>query len=165
MTGFQKLNHTNSKKHMKMNISSFRKIIGLVTLTACFTAESPLSAATGTGQNNNSGHLQVFSSTEYAQGGEGPFYLLHTGYRIYNSKGEVVKWVENHGTDVDETPQIVELKPGSYTLWALSDSKGYVNISVKIKPARTTTVQLEDNREDKKILIHPTALNDRPGVI
>jgi flagellar hook assembly protein FlgD len=89
------------------------------------------------------GYLTVFSSTEETQWGEGSYYYVHTGYRIYDSAGKVVKWVENHDTSIDEDPQKVELAPGTYTIWAQSDKDGYVKVPVVIKLARTTAVHLE----------------------
>ena len=89
------------------------------------------------------GYLTVFSSTEETQWGEGSYYYVHTGYRIYDSAGKVVKWVENHDTSIDEDPQKVELAPGTYTIWAQSDKDGYVKVPVVIKQARTTAVHLE----------------------
>lgn len=94
------------------------------------------------------GYLEVFSSTQQTQWGEGSFYYLHTGYRIFDAKGKTVKWVENHDSVTDEQPQKVELAPGKYTIWAQSDQRGYVKMSVSIGLARTTTVQLENDRDD-----------------
>jgi hypothetical protein len=138
-----------------------RKLNGLAVLTICFVLESHATAATGStapssssssssSSSAHSGYLQVFSATEQARTGEDTYYYPHTGYRIYDSSGQVVKWVENHDSAVDETPKTVELKPGTYTIWALADSGHYVKTPVKIKPARTTTVELENASGEKK---------------
>ena len=58
--------------------------------------------------------------------GEGSYYYLHTGYRIYDCKGNAVKWVENHSDRTDEDPEKVGLAPGAYFVWAQSDRDGYV---------------------------------------
>ena len=89
------------------------------------------------------GYLTVFSSTEETQWGDGPYYYVHTGYRIYDSAGKAVKWIANHDTSTDEAPEKVELAPGRYTIWAQSDKDGYVKVPVVIKLARTTAVHLE----------------------
>ena len=130
------------------------KTVGLLLLLACFflqgqaTADVTLPAVgpTDPGQNDkvSVGYLTVFSSTEEAQWGEGPYYYAHTGYRIYDSTGKAVKWVANHDSSTDDAQQNVELAPGRYTIWAQSDKDGYVNVPVVIKPARTTAVHLEN---------------------
>ena len=134
--------------------NALTKTAGLLLLLSCFflqghaTAGVPLSAAgpTDPGQNDkvSVGYLAVFSSTEEAQWGEGPYYYVHTGYRIYDSAGKAVKWVNNHDSSIDEAPEKVELAPGKYTIWAQSDKDGYVEVPVVIKLARTTAVHLEN---------------------
>jgi len=129
---------------------------GLLFLLACFflprqaTAGVTNSAGTslpfGQCDPASFGYLKVFSSTQESQWGEGSFFYLHTGYRIYDSKGKVTKWVENHADRADEEPQKVELTPGSYTIWAQSDRDGYVKVPVVVKPDQTTTVHLENLR-------------------
>ena len=86
------------------------------------------------------GYLKVFSSTQESQWGEGSFYYPHTGYRIYDCNGNVVKWVENHNTSIDENPETVQLAPGVYTVWARSEKAGYVNVPVIIKRGAVTTL-------------------------
>jgi hypothetical protein len=133
--------------------NALTKTVGLLLLLACFFLGGqaragvilPEAGPTDAGQNDrvSVGYLTVFSSTQESQVGEGSYYYLHTGYRIYDSTGKVVKWVENHDTSIDEAPEKVELAPGRYTIWAQSDKDGYVNVPVVIKLARTTAVHLE----------------------
>ena len=130
------------------------KTVGLLLLLACFFLQGQATAGvtlptvgpTDPGQNDkvSVGYLAVFSSTEEAQWGEGPYYYVHTGYRIYDSAGKAVKWVNNHDSSIDEAPEKVELAPGKYTIWAQSDKDGYVEVPVVIKLARTTAVHLEN---------------------
>ena len=94
------------------------------------------------------GYLQVFSSTQESQWGEGSFYYLHTGYSVQDSTGKEVKWVENHNSSVDETPEKVELAAGTYTIRAQSDQAGTVKIAVVVKPGRTLALHLENERGD-----------------
>lgn len=89
--------------------------------------------------DNNTGYLQVFTSTEQSQWGEGSYYFVHTGYRIYDKKGTAVKWVDNHATSADEQPEKVALAPGQYVVWAQSD-KGYVKRTVTIKASQLTSL-------------------------
>ena len=128
------------------------KTVGLLLLLTCFILQGEAAAGvtgpekrTFSGQNDQAsfGYLKVFSSTQESQWGEGSYYYLHTGYRIYDSTGKAVKWVENHNTSIDEDPEKVELAPGAYTIWAQSDKDGYVKVPVVIKPARITAVHLE----------------------
>ena len=129
------------------------KTVGLLFLLACFFLQGQARAGVtlpevgpmDAGQNDrvSVGYLTVFSSTEEAQWGDGPYYYVHSGYRIYDSTGKAVKWIANHDTNTDEAPEKVELAPGRYTIWAQSDKDGYVNVPVVIKLARTTAVHLE----------------------
>lgn len=129
------------------------KIAGIFLLFACFFLQGQASAIVtlppvgpaNPGQNAGAsvGHLTVFSSTQETQWGEGPNYYVHTGYRIYDAAGNVVKWVTNHDSNADEAPANVELTPGKYLIWAQSDRDGYVKVPVVIKRDRTTAVHLE----------------------
>jgi hypothetical protein len=129
------------------------KTTGLLLLLSCFLLQEKTAASatpttmepTAPGQDGrvSFGCLKVFSATQESQWGEGSYYYLHTGYRIYDSAGTAVKWVENHNTSIDEDPQRVELEPGKYIIWAQSDKNGYVKMSVIIKPGRSTLVDLE----------------------
>jgi hypothetical protein len=132
------------------------RVMGLFLLLSCFLPQGqatagvirPAVAPTLPGQDDkvSSGYLEVFSSTQESQWGEGSYYHLHTGYHIYDSTGRAVKWVQNHDGRADEDPEKVELAPGAYTIWAQSDKDGYVKVPVVIKPAQTTAVHLENGR-------------------
>jgi hypothetical protein len=133
--------------------NALAKTVGLLLLLAGFFLQGQARAGvtlpevgpSEPGQNNRVtvGYLTVFSSTEETQWGDGPYYYVHTGYRIYDSAGKAVKWIANHDTSTDEAPEKIELAPGRYTIWAQSDKDGYVNVPVVIKLARTTVVHLE----------------------
>jgi len=132
------------------------KSAGLFLLLACFFLQgqanadvtSPAGKHMPPGEYDKGlvGYLKVFSSTQESQWGEGSYYYLHTGYRIFDSNGKTVKWVENHDGRTDEDPEKVELAPGTYTIWAQSDKDGYVKVPVVIKLAQTTAVHLETGR-------------------
>jgi hypothetical protein len=129
------------------------KTVGLLLLLACFFLQGQARAGVTlpevgprhAAQNDrvSVGYLTVFSSTEEARWSDGPYYYVHSGYRIYDSTGKAVKWIANHDTNTDEASEKVELAPGGYTIWAESDKDGYVNVPVVIKLARTTAVYLE----------------------
>jgi len=129
------------------------KTVGMLLLLACFSAQGQAKAddtlqevgPTNHGQYDKRavGYLTVFSSTEQAQWGDGPYYYVHTGYRIFDVSGKALKWVSNHNDNTDETPAKVELAPGKYTIWAQSDKYGFVKIPVVIKLAQTTALHLE----------------------
>jgi hypothetical protein len=121
------------------------KTMGLLLFLGCSLLQGHTAASTTPPPNDKAslGYLKVFSTTQESQWGEGSYYYLHTGYRIYDSNGKVVKWVENHATSIDEAPEKVELRPGTYTVWAQSDKDGYVKVPVIIRLDGMTTVHLE----------------------
>ena len=135
----------------------FAKTMGLLLLLAGFFLQGqaragvtlPEGRPTDPGHDDkaSSGYLEVFSSTQESQWGEGSYYYPHTGYRIYDSNGKMVKWVDNHDGPIDEAPQKVELASGVYTIWAQSDKAGYVRVPVVVKMDRTTSIHLESDKE------------------
>jgi hypothetical protein len=154
--GTERVCFNSRKLELRSAKNALVKAAGLVLLLACFflqgqaTANVTLPAAGPTHPEQNDkasvGYLTVFSSTQEAQWGEGSYYCPHTGYRIYDSTGKIVKWVENHASSNDEAPEKVDLAPGKYTIWAQSDRKGYVRVPAVIKMGRTTVVHLEEDR-------------------
>ena len=129
-----------------MNINSLTKTGSLLLLAGLFLQAHAAARVEDGGQSAkpSAGYLTVYSSTEVTSWGEGTEYYVHTGYRVYDSAGKAVKWVANHDSNADETPATVELPPGKYTVWAQSESDGYVSVPVQVKPARTTTLHLEN---------------------
>ena len=123
--------------------NSLPKIMGLVLLAFFFVQGQ----AKADGQSNKlyDGYLTVYSSTVESPCSEGPYYNVHTGYRITDSTGKTLRWINNHDSAIDETPAKVELAPGKYTIWAQSDKDGYVNVTVVIKPVQTTAIHLEND--------------------
>ena len=101
------------------------------------------------------GYLKVFSATEEHQWGEGSYYYPHTAYRITDANGKTIKRVENHESDIDESPEKVELAPGTYIVIAESENDGMVRVPVVIKLALTTAVHLEKGRESDREAVNP----------
>jgi hypothetical protein len=132
------------------------KAVGLLLLLGCFLLQgqaiagvtNPAMEPARLDSQASFGYLRVFSSTQESQWGEGSYYYLHTGYRIYDSTGKVVKWVENYDSSTDETPEKVELAPGRYTIWAQSDKDGYVKVPIVITPYQTALIHLESDQEE-----------------
>ena len=93
------------------------------------------------------GYLEVFSRTQQMQWGEGSYYYPHTAYWLYNSDGKRIRTVGNNSDSIDESPEKVELPPGTYTVKAWSDNDGLVTVPVVIKLARTTSVHLDGGRQ------------------
>jgi len=62
---------------------------------------------------------------------------------IYTTDGKFLRNVENHISRSDESPELVKLAPGSYTLEARSANDGYVRVAVVIKPGRRTILNLD----------------------
>ena len=126
------------------------KAAGLLLLPACFFLPGRAQASPGQNDHASVGYLEVFSATEEnspAGVSDGDGYYLHTGYRIYDSTGKMVEWVENHDGGNNEDPQKVELAPGRYTIWAQSDEDGYVKVPVMVRPYQTALIHLEGNQE------------------
>ncbi|HVU08843.1 MAG TPA: hypothetical protein VHG89_09905 [Verrucomicrobiae bacterium] len=89
------------------------------------------------------GYLQVFSDTETRVVGDGPPYYIHTGYSIHDESGKIIKFVENHIGDMDESPSIVSIPAGKYNIVAQSSSYGRVAIPVLIREGQTTCIHLD----------------------
>jgi hypothetical protein len=70
-------------------------------------------------------------------------FAPHTGYEILDRQGNVVRTVRNHLGAWDETPDMVSLAPGKYTVKAESETGNPLVVPVIIKAGRTTSVNLE----------------------
>jgi len=91
---------------------------------------------------SNEGYLEVYSATDRFDDGDVSYYA-HTSYVVYTTTGKPVKTVENHISPSDETPDVVALPPGIYTVEARSEMRGYVRLRVVVKPGRLTILDLE----------------------
>lgn len=90
------------------------------------------------------GFLEVYSATtQYCNSDGGFMYYPHTRYSILNPEGSRLKWVENHTSQTDESPQKVSLPAGNYYVLAQSELEGIVKVPVLIKGGLTTVVNLE----------------------
>lgn len=100
-------------------------------------------APPGTGATAGDGHLVVYTATETHRFGDGVSYYPHTGYHIYTPDGKLWKYVRNHSGSTDQSPAIVTLPRGKYSLLAEAENCGRVTVPVVIEPRRTTEVHLE----------------------
>jgi hypothetical protein len=117
---------------------------GLLALLGFFLVQHTSAASA---DQNSPGYLEVFSSTQQTQWGEGSYYNVHTAYQVFDASGNPVKYVPNHDDATDEAPTKVELAPGTYLVLAESDRAGLVKTRVVVKPYQTTALHLESTRE------------------
>lgn len=89
------------------------------------------------------GRLRVFTATETHAIGDNTYYYPHTAYHIYDTSGRSVKWVQNHIGSMDETPELVSLPEGRYTVVAQSESYGRVTVPIVIADGHTTVLYLD----------------------
>jgi len=120
-----------------------------VLLAGCVS--NPTSLATvgpdtrGRLQAGPDGYLQVYTATETVEVDFKTDFHPHMGYSINDPTGKSSKFVANHTSDLDESPDKVELPPGNYTIVAESTWQGLVSVPVVISKGRTTVVRLDDN--------------------
>ena len=91
------------------------------------------------------GQLQVYTATE-GHDEDAVYYYPHSAYTIFGANGEKVRYVRNHIDRYDETPQIVSLAPGAYTVRGRADGYGYITVPVIVKSGRRTSVYLNRTR-------------------
>jgi hypothetical protein len=129
---------------------AFLMLVALALLTALHgkdaqTGESDQEMATTSTSLSSDGYLEVYSATdEYDDGGVS--YYAHSSYVIYTADGKRFKTVENHISPSDETPDLVSLPAGIYTVEARSETRGYIRLRVIVKRGRVTVLDLESEQ-------------------
>lgn len=73
-------------------------------------------------------------------------YYPHTEYSLYSTAGRLVQNVRNHISSQDENAECLSLPPGSYVVFAESETEGRVRVPVRIATGRLTEVNLERPR-------------------
>lgn len=106
---------------------------------------SPLAASAVSTAPAHPGYLQVFTATQTVEVDFNAYFDLHTGYDIDDASGKPFKFVPNHGSNIDESPDPVILPPGTYTIVASSTGTGTVRLSVEIRSGEITRVHLDRN--------------------
>ncbi len=95
------------------------------------------------GTKTATGQLLVFSAKEARGDGDDPTYYQHSDYFIYDSHGKRIKYVGNTTGHFDETPRVVQLPPGTYTVKARAECYNLVAVPVVIRSGRTTVLHLD----------------------
>jgi hypothetical protein len=102
-------------------------------------------------RGSNSGYLKVYSATDEFDDG-GVSYYAHSSYTVYMGNGKLFKTIENHISASDETPDVVALPAGTYTVEARSEARGYVRLPVVVRPGRLTIVDLEEELKPGRLI-------------
>jgi hypothetical protein len=89
------------------------------------------------------GYLKVFTATQTVDVDFEAYFNPHLGYEIDDQAGKCVKYVANHASEMDETPDTVSLPPGNYKIVAESTWCGLVTMPVAIQRGQTTTIHLD----------------------
>ena len=92
------------------------------------------------------GYLTVFTATQKSMplaSDDTWLFDLHTGYDIYDPAGKLLKFVPNHTSNLDASPDQVSLADGHYNIVALSGQYGRVTVPVTIENGKATVVHLE----------------------
>jgi hypothetical protein len=88
------------------------------------------------------GSLVVYSATDEFNDGEIRYYA-DSSYTIYTMDGKFVETVANHISPGDEVPEVVTLLAGAYVIEARSEERGYGRRAIRVRPQRTTVLDLE----------------------
>ena len=89
------------------------------------------------------GYLIVYTAWVQPKMFPDTMYAPHTGYVIYDRHGAYVRTVRNHLGAWDETPDLVALAPGNYTVAAQTESGIDLRVPVTVRRSRTTVVDLQ----------------------
>jgi hypothetical protein len=92
------------------------------------------------------GYLEVFTATRAVDTDFHSNFNPHLGYNVSDLSGKWVEFVPNHASDLDETPDLVPLAPGTYRVVAESTWCGLVWVPVVVQQGKTTVVHLDGNQ-------------------
>ena len=140
----------NSQSRLFSNIITLAATLGIIALSGCASSPVPTLEQVGPKPPNAArmepiqGYLKVYSDTNSFNDGD-VMYYPHSEYWIYNNDGKKFKFVPNHISNNDETPEVVPVPVGTYYILAKSEVDGIVRVPVMIKGGRTTVVNLEKN--------------------
>jgi hypothetical protein len=123
---------------------------GMICLLAgCST--TPVAVATigpnpaGIRTTASKGGLEVYSRLAGRSEGDNPTWYQHSDYYLYNSRGRLIKHVENSVGYYASAPRVMTLPAGDYLVKARSADYLWVKVPVRIEQGRTTRVHLDDN--------------------
>jgi hypothetical protein len=89
------------------------------------------------------GYLMVYTAIVEPNIVPDTMFAPHMGYTIRDRRGNFVRDVRNHIGAWDETPDLVNLPPGHYTVLAKTETGNNLVVPVIIKAQKTTSVNLE----------------------
>jgi hypothetical protein len=140
---------TPSKIAMKAKFTALLGATIIASLTACASnPNSPLAEGAMPPTPAPAGYLLVFTATQRVEVDFNAYFDPHTGYDIDDASGKLFKFVPNHGSNIDEAPDPVNLPPGNYTIVARS-AGGMVRFSVGIRSGEITRVYLDGGGSDR----------------
>lgn len=116
--------------------------------SGCATAPTPLAGNVGpdlsvTPVSGPDGYLKVYTATQTVEVDFKADFKPHMGYQVTDTAGHKVEFVPNHTSNLDESPDVVALRPGSYDIVAESATCGLLKVAVTIERGRTTIVHLD----------------------
>jgi phosphate transport system substrate-binding protein len=123
-------------------------VFALFGAVSCASAHAlrvrdPVGPAPGTATSEDSnGYLLVFSETAVVNRGDSGTFHPHTAFSVHTLDGRLLRRVMNHRTDEDQTPERVELSPGTYLARARAHGQT-LELAVRIEAGRTTEVRLD----------------------
>jgi len=103
-------------------------------------------APDGLAGNDHMGFLQVFSATAKSPAivsDDNAVFKIHSGYDIQDQSGQLLEFVPNHTSNMDESPDHVKLPIGIYKILAQSSCCGQVIVPVLIEEGKSTLVHLD----------------------
>ncbi len=101
------------------------------------------------------GYLIAYTPVKLPPINSDTLFYPHTSYAVYDSHNRFLFRVRNHIGPWDETPELVALRPGRYTIHAQSDFAGDLIVPVIIRGERTTVVDLAHNNRYSVTALNP----------
>lgn len=92
--------------------------------------------------SKGNGELVVYTALEVADPASSDF-PTHESYEIYDMDGNLVRRVDNRSGPFYQNPKPVSLPAGKYQVQAPATNHGRVSVSVVVKEAETTTLDLD----------------------
>ena len=119
-------------------------ILGLIGCATSPIALAPVGPdSIGRTMPGPEGYLEVFTATQTIDVDFEAYFHPHMGYDINDATGRSVKFVPNHTSNMDQSPDTVALPPGNYNIVAESSCCGLVTVPVVIQKGKTTVVHLD----------------------
>jgi hypothetical protein len=101
------------------------------------------------------GYLVAYTPVKLPPLSSDTLFYPHTSYAVYDSRDRFLFRVRNHLGAWDESPELVTLRPGRYTIHAQSDFAGDLIVPILIRGDRTTVVDLARNNHYSVTALNP----------